>query len=647
MAPYSYTALDESINEIRLLKLLPGPLSADLKARLHKVVTYAEAGTSFEALSYTWGSTDDPGVLTIESDSEEVEGSLSITHNLEAALRHLRDPANPRIFWIDAVCVNQQDLKERGSQVERMCDIYRTATRVVVWLGPEEDDSNYAMDLLESVGSKIEVDWGAVVMRPALSSEAADDLVDRKKPLPFEKRGLDALDSLFHRSWFERLWIRQEIRLANAGAIVACGSSVIRWTDFRKAIFCIPHKAIRPELLGQRAVPFHERIELIFSLGYDETSIPFGRLIRTNKNCKCTDPRDRVFAVLNTLSKTDQEIGIKPDYTKSTTQVYEDVAIRFINHFNRLNILTSCEMQDTLTEGPTWVPDWQVDILTNPLWGVAASGEFPAEVQYDNDGVLKVTGVHTATIKHAKKINFATSSGQGIVDALRAVALPNIADKSQLYIDGGSMLDAYCRTMCCDQFADWYIPHLPNFPDFQKSRAALLAILEPEEDGVLDTKPGTPAGVYCDYVWSLCRGRSFFTTEEGFIGLGPASTRSGDRICVLLGCPSPLILRPCGAMQYQVVGESYVHKLTDSEALLGQIPSEFEAIYKLDHTSAQWNSAYLHVASKEIRNLDPRLESPASQGGDGSAQQQPSSTSKLSVADLRARSVILRTFHLV
>jgi hypothetical protein len=48
-----------------------------------------------------------------------------------------------------------------------MADIFSNAERVVVWLGPESNDSTMAMTLMESLSSKFEVDWNLQKMRPS------------------------------------------------------------------------------------------------------------------------------------------------------------------------------------------------------------------------------------------------------------------------------------------------------------------------------------------------------------------------------------------------------------------------------------------------------------------------------------------------
>jgi hypothetical protein len=75
------------------------------------------------------------------------------------------------------------------------------------------------------LSSKVEVDWLALKMKPA--GQGNEEWTDRTKPLPYTERELLAMCSLLDRSWFEKLWIRQEIRLGGRNAIVLCGSHVI------------------------------------------------------------------------------------------------------------------------------------------------------------------------------------------------------------------------------------------------------------------------------------------------------------------------------------------------------------------------------------------------------------------------------------
>ncbi|KAK8005975.1 hypothetical protein PG991_012272, partial [Apiospora marii] len=40
-----------------------------------------------------------------------------------------------RYFWIDALCIDQANDREKGHQVGQMKDVYEKAERVIIWLG--------------------------------------------------------------------------------------------------------------------------------------------------------------------------------------------------------------------------------------------------------------------------------------------------------------------------------------------------------------------------------------------------------------------------------------------------------------------------------------------------------------------------------
>jgi hypothetical protein len=107
----------------------------------------------YEVLSYTWGSPGKTDCVAVRTSNGL--RALSISHNLTTALRHLRDNDQPSTFWIDAICINQDDLDERSEQVGKTRAIFKMARRVVVWLGPGSSDSKRALDTFSSLGSQV------------------------------------------------------------------------------------------------------------------------------------------------------------------------------------------------------------------------------------------------------------------------------------------------------------------------------------------------------------------------------------------------------------------------------------------------------------------------------------------------------------
>jgi hypothetical protein len=104
----------------------------------------------FTALSYTWGSPENQKFILLNGCS------ISITSNLHAGLTHIREKQSIRVLWVDALCINQEDILERSRQVPLMRDIYMVAEDVLVWLGPgtESVDTCDAITLYGEVAAQ-------------------------------------------------------------------------------------------------------------------------------------------------------------------------------------------------------------------------------------------------------------------------------------------------------------------------------------------------------------------------------------------------------------------------------------------------------------------------------------------------------------
>ncbi|KAF2185843.1 hypothetical protein K469DRAFT_518658, partial [Zopfia rhizophila CBS 207.26] len=69
--------------------------------------------------------------------------------------------------------------------------------------------------------------------------------------------------------------------------------------------------------------------------------------------------------------------------------------------------------------------------------------------------------------------------------------------------------------------------------------------------------------------------RCFFTTEKGFMGVGPSVAREGDLICVLFGGEVPYILRSIENGHYKMIGQCYTHGIMDGEVIRGAIQGQY------------------------------------------------------------------------
>ena len=86
------------------------------------------------------------------------------TSNLETALRYLRHVSEPRLLWISAIYINQRDIPERNTQVMHIGDVYSGASRVLAWLGKEDEDSTGITDkTLHSTRSSLSPQYSAAI----------------------------------------------------------------------------------------------------------------------------------------------------------------------------------------------------------------------------------------------------------------------------------------------------------------------------------------------------------------------------------------------------------------------------------------------------------------------------------------------------
>ncbi|KAF4629987.1 hypothetical protein G7Y89_g8156 [Cudoniella acicularis] len=352
---FVYKALDPEIWEIRLLVLLPNP---DFSANLCISLKHANLVQKFdyEALSYVWGDPND----TVPLQNGRNPEAHFITKNLELALRYFRLATKPRVLWVDALCISQQDISERNAQVEQMRRIYLKASRVVVWLG-EEGESAEALDYCENILQKTEESIGD------LSSQILK---------------IGACQKLFTRPWFSRTWILQEV-LHHRPVDVHIGRTLVgldRLCEYFDAYRLreTTIKELKNISLGLPKWGFFSSFEDTLQVRHVVRKIQTIRSEQAGRNPdyisvgamliqgtamddfrlqQCTDPRDKVYAILGMCYPTNVEIKI--DYNASKECVYTMAMKSLLNsEKNALLFVESPERTIDDSQLPSWVPDW-------------------------------------------------------------------------------------------------------------------------------------------------------------------------------------------------------------------------------------------------------------------------------------------------
>ncbi|KAG9233216.1 heterokaryon incompatibility protein-domain-containing protein [Amylocarpus encephaloides] len=209
MSQYGYKPQFPGKRESRRLHILPENLHgqsvssneaspADESTPVRCSVTHASLDHApiYNALSYTWGDASITVPILVD------EATFQATVNLEAALRHLRLKDEVVTLWVDALCINQNDVPEKNVQLSKMREIYVQAKSVIAWLGdttPERPFEEKAMKF-------------------------ADDLREHLSPAnSWHADLISALLRLFKRPYWSRIWIVQELASAS-NLIFVCGA---------------------------------------------------------------------------------------------------------------------------------------------------------------------------------------------------------------------------------------------------------------------------------------------------------------------------------------------------------------------------------------------------------------------------------------
>jgi hypothetical protein len=187
MERYTYHPLPPGERRIRLLQLLPGSGSDDIQCDIINYTINVERPFGmYEALSYCWGDPRNPRRIQVKNRGDAAFRFLDVTPNLFEGMKRLRDPDMPRIMWIDAICICQSDLEERGQQVGFMATIYAMASQVVVWLGEGSDDDHAFHDHYKAFET----------MR-----------LITKDPMDIPSHVYGAFRKLVRSEWFTRVWV--------------------------------------------------------------------------------------------------------------------------------------------------------------------------------------------------------------------------------------------------------------------------------------------------------------------------------------------------------------------------------------------------------------------------------------------------------
>ena len=313
----------------------------------------SDVSLHYEALSYTWGDMKHKQSIHFHGG----ERRLLVGQTCFDALQHLRQRSTYRLLWIDAICINQEDLLERSSQVRIMDDIYSYACSVVVFLGRH------------TAGS------------PALFAElaAADRLlalgneIDRPPP---SRKVVKELEKMYTRPWFKRVWVLQEVCGRNV-VVFMCGSDSVSF----RALAALHFDYSRGTKLTKTVWPV--ALEWIYRPPEELSTPQFSLWHRLHKSREylATDPRDRIFALKSLSGPQHSQLDSLIDYTQSLEYCYIKTA-KFLLPVLGLRMLTALRHPHR-KDMPSWIPDWSENLPLHPFHSYRGPSGHPAAKEHE------------------------------------------------------------------------------------------------------------------------------------------------------------------------------------------------------------------------------------------------------------------------
>ncbi|KAI1840931.1 hypothetical protein JX266_012867 [Neoarthrinium moseri] len=567
------------------------------------------APMQYTALSYSWGPPVFEGKISCDGHEK------AITRSLETALRHFRKEDCSVVFWIDQICINQDDNGEKESQIPLMSSIYRHSLNTVIWLGEASPGSDLAIRLLEDINVLLQFNDSSI------------------SPEDFERLGLPQADSeswkalwsLLGRSWFSRLWIIQEVILSTSPWAM-CGYDCISWSKLSTSCYHLVTCGIS-RWLQQTQAPIQDARtrtndqgdlcqlasglgEVKEQCGQGQSGPPLLGLLVKTRHAQCYDARDRIYGLLGVCYHGDAaavRVSYAQEYTAAS--LFHDMALHYLQPKpgSPINNVLTCVDHES-PDLPSWVPDWRLPRETESLgyssfsrniYHATGTGSPPVSerVQITNieersqlsiRGILVDKLVRTSDQFIEPDLTYVNSSSE---NKTLLAAYSFVSSNLDLFspVKEHGVFSSFWHTLvagqdaggmvrCPESYAEIFSLLLdettgqsPSLPDQTYSPRQL----RPKGKGRLEVaslESRTAGRSFQDVRAALrrvTRKRRLGITSKGYLGLFPRYCKNGDLLYLVEGCHVPFLLRPAGDIEggHRLVGECYVHGIMDGEAL--------------------------------------------------------------------------------
>jgi hypothetical protein len=143
---FVHDPLPDSKTHIRLLEVLQGNFGQHVVCKLS--AWPLDSAPPYNAISYTWG--DPASTVNITVDGRTMIVRQNCDYVLQQAFTNTKKET--KYLWVDAICIDQSELEERGHQVALMGELYKRATHVFACVGAHSDDSEFLHTMCRKKG---------------------------------------------------------------------------------------------------------------------------------------------------------------------------------------------------------------------------------------------------------------------------------------------------------------------------------------------------------------------------------------------------------------------------------------------------------------------------------------------------------------
>ncbi|KAK8016924.1 hypothetical protein PG993_015113 [Apiospora rasikravindrae] len=563
---------------IRLLELKPGNPNEIVTTKL--TIQNLDDAPDYEALSYTWDISKDQ--QTIKCDGK----LLSVAPNLFDALLRLRDSKSEITLWIDAICINQDDMEEIGHMVRQMPLIYASARRTVCWIAcPLSQQAADLLEDLEELRNRLSNQRSCSTTSDIYHSDykiTAKMLEDSTKANRIQDtEAWQQLNSFIQNSYFSRIWIMQDI-VCSKTLVIKTPANDVTWERLCSAIeagllFSYQHSMPPTSANILVANQFRRNNKTLSDLR------DFMIAEQTVMKVSAAIPRDLIYAPLNMfgaeeLSPDTLGINMKIGYSNTAYTTYTRAELE-IGHIC-LSLARWTPKQDPNL--PSWAPDWgssQVRLLlSHRKSSFCASSRPAATTRTDpySPGALLVAGSSVDFVaeiacclpprRHCDHYNIA---GVNILifDEWFEFVKDEIDRRKARRATEVDALVQFVETVQAKGCNTIWAPSSleDKSSNIERAREFIEFLNSEEAESTVELR----------LFYAACypaHGRRIGFTRKGRLGLFPEEARRGDVVTILDGCKVPIILRERG-QSFINIGESYVNGLMMGE---GELQSDFE-----------------------------------------------------------------------